>query len=57
MNKEDVKALALVIVWDVVVLMCFTALAIIFKQWWIVVFSALFYKSFTYKKDNKGGKE
>lgn len=48
MSKEHVKVLALVTIQNCVVTICFTALAALFGKWWIALFSAIFYKSFTY---------
>lgn len=36
---------------------CFTALAIHFETWWIVLFAALFVFSYKKKSDNDGGAE
>ena len=49
MNKEEVKALALIVLCNIFMMGCFTALAIIFDKWWIIFFSIIFWKSFTYK--------
>lgn len=59
MSKEDIKILALIIMWNSVNLLSFTTLAIIFKEWWIVLFSLLLYKGFSYgpKEKDKGGSE
>lgn len=56
LTKEHVKALALVTVQNCVVTICFTVLAALFGKWWIALFSALFYKSFTYEVKKDGEK-
>lgn len=46
MRKEDKSVLIaylLILVQKIIVLGCFTALAIIFNKWWIVFFSMLFW--------------
>ena len=46
MNKEDKSVLLaylMILVQKIIVLGCFTALAIIFNKWWIVFFSMLFW--------------
>lgn len=37
---------------NIIVIICFTILAIVFDKWWIVLFSALFYTSITSKEDD-----
>lgn len=39
--------------YNIVVVICFTALAIYFNHWWIALFSALFIASAHYKDDDK----
>jgi len=57
MKKEDVEALGLVILWNIVVLACFTAIAVIFQKWWLILISALFYKGFSIKVGGKNEKD
>ena len=57
MKKEDVEALGLVILWNIVVLACFTAVAVIFQKWWLILVSALFCKGFSYKTGGKSEKD
>ena len=59
MNKEDKEILdynkkinILAVIKNCITLICFTILAIVFKKWWIVLFSILFYVSV-----GKGDKE
>lgn len=54
MTKEHIKALALITIQNCVVTICFTVLAAIFMKWWIALFSAIFYKSFTYTVETDG---
>ena len=56
MTKEHIKALALITVQNCVVTICFTILAAFFEKWWIALFSAIFYKSFTYEVKKDGAK-
>lgn len=57
MTDKHIKALALVTVQNCVVTICFTFLAAFFGKWWIALFSALFYKSFTYTVEKKDGEK
>lgn len=43
MNKEKLKTFIIVCIKNIIVLICFTVLAIVFKKWWIVLFSILLY--------------
>lgn len=54
MTKEETKVLVYVMLANCVMMGCFTLLAIFFEKWWIVLFSALFWKNVTYKASNKG---
>ena len=56
MTKEHIKALALITIQNCVVTICFTFLAFAFDKWWIALFSAIFYKSFTYTTKKDGAK-
>lgn len=49
MTDKHLKALALITIQNCVVTICFTVLAAIFMKWWIALFAAIFYKSFTYE--------
>lgn len=40
-----------VMIYDLIVIICFTLLSIYFKHWWIVLFAAFFL--LTYKSDRK----
>lgn len=51
--KDEYKIALLVILKNIVALICFTILAIVFNKWWIVFFSLLFYSSITIKGDDK----
>lgn len=53
MNKEETKALGYIVLGNCIMMGCFTALAIICDKWWIILFSMIFWKSFTYKTNNK----
>lgn len=48
MKKEDKSVLLaylMILVQKIIVLGCFTVLAIIFNKWWIIFFSLLFWPS------------
>lgn len=48
MEKEDKSVLLtylIILIQKIIVLGCFTALAIIFNKWWIIFFSLLFWPS------------
>ena len=38
---------------NIIAIICFTILAVVFNKWWIILFSALFYTSITTKGDNE----
>lgn len=57
MNEHHLKALALITIQNCVITICFTFLAFAFDKWWIALFSALFYKSFTYTTEVKNEKD
>lgn len=51
--KNEYKIYLLVILKNIISLICFTILAIVFKKWWIVLFSLLFFSFITIKGDDK----
>ena len=52
--NDTTKILIIAIIENIVICICFTILAVIFKKWWIIFFSALFYnKGITTKKEVK----
>jgi hypothetical protein len=57
MKKEDIQTLLIIYTKNVIFAICFTILAIYFKQWWISLFTALFYTIYTTEKkcDDKEG--
>lgn len=40
--SDELKLLAMILVKNTIMLICFTILSIVFKHWWIVFFSAFF---------------
>ena len=56
MTDKHIKALALITVRNCVVTICFTFLAAFFGKWWIALFAAIFYKSFSYEVKKDGAK-
>ena len=57
MKKEERDIIALIVLWNIAAIVCFTILSVVFNKWWIVLFSALFYKGWNYKGGNKNGKD
>ena len=57
MKKEERDIVALIVLWNIAAIVCFTILSVAFNKWWIVLFSALFYKGWNYKGGNKNGKD
>ena len=51
------KSLVAVCIKNMVVVICFTALAIVFEEWWIVLFSMLLMTSYERKIPYKEDKE
>ena len=49
--SEELKLIAIITIENIISLICFTVLAVVFEKWWIVLFSALFQTYF--KKKNK----
>ena len=47
------KIYLMAMVKNIVALICFTILAIVFNKWWIVFFSLLFWSSIESKEDDK----
>lgn len=50
MSNENVKALGLVVLYNIVVLVCFTIMSILMNKWWLILISLLLYKGFSYKE-------
>ena len=48
-NDYNFRVILLCLLKNVISLICFTILAVVFKHWWIVFFSLLFY-SYTEKE-------
>lgn len=48
--SDELKLVALIFAKNTAMVICFTVLAIVFRHWWIVLFSAFFLSSFKYKK-------
>lgn len=48
--SDELKLVALVFAKNTAMVICFTILAIVFRHWWIVLFSAFFLSSFKDKK-------
>ncbi len=51
--SDHTKLLIAVLIENSIMVICFTALAITFNTWWIVLFSLLFLSSFETKKIKK----
>lgn len=47
------KIYLMAMVKNIVALICFTILAIVFNKWWIIFFSIIFWSSITTKGDDK----
>lgn len=52
-NEYSFKINLLCIIKNIVTIICFTILAIIFNHWWIIFFSLLFMVKAEEKDDNK----
>ena len=50
--KDEIKLYLILTLKNIAMITCFTILAIVFKKWWIVLFSALFYSSINSKEDD-----
>jgi len=50
MSKKDVVLAIMVYIKNVIALICFTFLAVIFQKWWIVFFSIIFWSSVSTKR-------
>lgn len=50
--KDEIKLYLILTLKNISILICFTILAIVFKKWWVVLFSALFYSSIKLKEDD-----
>ncbi|MBQ1551400.1 MAG: hypothetical protein IIZ67_04780 [Bacilli bacterium] len=53
--NEELKLYLICFVRNIICLICFTVLAIIFNKWWIVLFTILFWISVE-RKENKENK-
>ena len=49
--SDELKLVALVFAKNTAMVICFTILAIMFRHWWIVLFSALFFSGLKDKKE------
>ena len=52
-TKEDIKALAIICTKNIIIMICFTLLAVFFQKWWISLFSVLFYTTYSKKGDKE----
>jgi len=50
MSKKDIVLVIMVYIKNVIALICFTFLAVVFQKWWIVLFSILFWSSVSTRK-------
>lgn len=50
--SDEAKVLAMLFLENIVIMICFTVLAVVFNHWWIVLFSAFFISTFK-NKENK----
>ena len=53
MTNEELKLMLIVGITNCIMMGCFTALAIIFDKWWLILFSVLFWRNITYKAKGK----
>ena len=44
--SDEIKIYIMIIIKNIVAIICFTILAVVFKKWWIALFSLLFYSIF-----------
>lgn len=51
--SDELKLIALVFAKNTAMVICFTVLAIVFKHWWIILFSAFFLSSFKSREEDK----
>ena len=56
MSKEELKLILMIIIENILVCALFIILAVIFKKWWISLFSLITFKPITFKS-SKGDKE
>ncbi len=56
-EKEVLKFFIISFLQNAVVIICFTILAIIFKKWWLTLFSIIFWNNFRFKLEEDGDKE
>lgn len=52
MDKET-KILIWAVLENIITIICFTILAIIFKHWWVILFSAVFINNIKIKKEDE----
>lgn len=50
--SEKIKIYIIWALKNVITLICFTILAILFNKWWIVLFSVLFYSTLKLNEEN-----
>jgi len=48
-NKDYMFIIFIAVFQNIVDIVCFTILAVIFNKWWLILCSALFWKTFTIK--------
>ena len=53
MNKEEAKVMIMIVVKNIISIVCFTILSIIFKMWWLILLSLLFLNNISYKSKDK----
>ena len=49
--SDKTKLTVIVVIKNLITIVCFTILAIVFCKWWIVLFSALFMTGLKWKKE------
>lgn len=55
--NDELKFYVICYIRNIIVLICFTILAIFFNKWWIVLFSMLFWVSVAKDKEEKDKEE
>ena len=53
MSEKDIILCIIVFIKNILVLVCFTFLAIFFEKWWIVFFAIIFWNSVSTKKGDE----
>lgn len=51
--KDEYKICLLIALKNIITIICFTILAIVFNKWWIIFFSIIFWSSITVEGDDK----